>query len=333
MHRLLWRREPWSCARRDVSGTSHFLPSRDTRVREPSSSSGEWKYCCTSRPFWELVVVPASAAPVGRSLHQTRIPPSPPPRNTPSSVSSLNNNVQVSFSNPEPHQRPLFATKWITMSFLSFQRPSMKDGYLLGEQSDDDGSDIYEKPRASLPERWSSIPRSLLIYATITTCYSILITALFSRQMVRSKYAGPDIIYSKFCEHAQPFLGWPTKAPARKVMDYRLTGPTSVYPNQYHEHPYFGDPSVELDQRWINRLRCKQTSPPVYRCSWPSRFHNSPFPQGILALQPKRYPLGGRIGLSRNPNGIPRPTLHQIPPRDRLPEILLPQRHGGEEAW
>ena len=83
----------------------------------------------------------------------------------------------------------------------------MKDGYLLGEQSDDDSRDVFEKPRANLPERWSSIPRLFLICATITTCYSILITALFTRHMVRSKYAGPDIIYSKFCEHAELFLG------------------------------------------------------------------------------------------------------------------------------
>ena len=83
----------------------------------------------------------------------------------------------------------------------------MKDDYLLGEQSDDDSSENFEKPRASLPERRSSIPRLLLIYATITTCYSVLISALFSRQMVRSIYTGPDIIYSKFREHARPFLG------------------------------------------------------------------------------------------------------------------------------
>ena len=83
----------------------------------------------------------------------------------------------------------------------------MKDSYLLGEQSDDDSSDIFEKSRATLPERRSSLPRLLLICATITTCYSILITALFTRHMVRSKYAGPKIIYSMFCEHSQAFLG------------------------------------------------------------------------------------------------------------------------------
>ncbi|KAM0802734.1 hypothetical protein BDR22DRAFT_842113 [Usnea florida] len=125
------------------------------------------------------------------------------------------------------------------MPFFSFQRPSMKDGYLLGEQSDDDSSDIFEKPRTSLPERWSCIPRLLLICATATSCYSILITALFARHMVRSKYEGPNIIFT----------------PARKVMDYRLTGLMSVYPNLYHEDPYFGDPSAELDQNWIDRLR------------------------------------------------------------------------------
>ena len=93
------------------------------------------------------------------------------------------------------------------MPFLSFQRPSIKDGYLLGEQSDDDSSDIFEKPPASLPERRSSIPRLLFIYAIITTCYSILVTAFFARHMVISKYAGPDIIYSNSCKYPQPFLG------------------------------------------------------------------------------------------------------------------------------
>ena len=78
----------------------------------------------------------------------------------------------------------------------------MKDDYLLGEQSDDDSSDIFEKSRANLPEHPFSIPRLLLIYATVTTCYSILITALFARHMINSKYAGPNIIYSKFCEYS-----------------------------------------------------------------------------------------------------------------------------------
>ena len=131
----------------------------------------------------------------------------PPSRDTSSSFSLLNNNFQLSSSDREEHQHPLFATKLITMPFLSFQRPLIKDGYLLGEQSDDDSSDIFEKRRAILPERWSSIPRLLLICATVTSCYSILITALFTRHLVRSKYEGPDIIFSNFCENAQPFLG------------------------------------------------------------------------------------------------------------------------------
>ena len=93
------------------------------------------------------------------------------------------------------------------MPFLSFQRPSTKDGHLLGEHSDDDSSDIFEKPRAIIPERRSFISRLLLTCATITICYSVLITTLFSRYIVGCKYAGPNIIYSKFCEHSQKFLG------------------------------------------------------------------------------------------------------------------------------
>ena len=41
-------------------------------------------------------------------------------------------------------------------------------------------------------------------------------------------------------------------------MGYRLTGPIAAYPNEYHGDPFFGDPSPELDQRWIDRLRCKK---------------------------------------------------------------------------
>lgn len=93
------------------------------------------------------------------------------------------------------------------MPFLSFQQSSWKDGYLLGEQSDDEGSDVFEKSGASLPERRSSIPRLLLICITLVTCYSILISAALTSHMVRSKYAGPNIIYSKLCQHSQTMPG------------------------------------------------------------------------------------------------------------------------------
>lgn len=43
-------------------------------------------------------------------------------------------------------------------------------------------------------------------------------------------------------------------------MDYGLTGPISAYPNKYHGDPFFGDPSLELDQAWIDRLRCTKAS-------------------------------------------------------------------------
>lgn len=90
---------------------------------------------------------------------------------------------------------------YTTMPFLSSQQSSWKNGYLLGHQSDDEDSDVFDKSGASLPERRSSIPRLLLICTVLTTCYSILITAALGRYMVRSKYAGSDIIYSKLCEH------------------------------------------------------------------------------------------------------------------------------------
>lgn len=43
-------------------------------------------------------------------------------------------------------------------------------------------------------------------------------------------------------------------------MDYRLTGPISAYPNEYHRHPFFGDPSPELDYGCNDRLRCRKAS-------------------------------------------------------------------------
>ena len=43
-------------------------------------------------------------------------------------------------------------------------------------------------------------------------------------------------------------------------MGYQLSGPISTYPNEYHEDPFFGDPSPELDQRWIDHLKRKIVS-------------------------------------------------------------------------
>lgn len=43
-------------------------------------------------------------------------------------------------------------------------------------------------------------------------------------------------------------------------MDYRLSEPISLYPDEYHGDPFFGDPSPQLDQGWIDRLRCKKAS-------------------------------------------------------------------------
>ena len=40
-------------------------------------------------------------------------------------------------------------------------------------------------------------------------------------------------------------------------MNYQLTEPISAYPDGYREDPLFGDPSLELDQGWSDRLRCR----------------------------------------------------------------------------
>ena len=131
----------------------------------------------------------------------------------------------MSFSNPEGHLHPLFATVSKTMSFLNFQQPLMKDNYLLDEKSDDDSTDLLERSRPSLPKRRSSIPRLLFIFATITTCYSILITVVFTRHMIRSRYEGPNIIYSKSCEHSQTFLADLLKPQRGKLWITGLRGP------------------------------------------------------------------------------------------------------------
>ena len=82
---------------------------------------------------------------------------------------------------------------------MNLHKSSWKDGYLPGQQSDDEGSDLLEKSEPSLPER-RSIPRLLLICTTLAICYSVLITVALFRYMAGSKYSGPNVIYSKFYE-------------------------------------------------------------------------------------------------------------------------------------
>ena len=40
-------------------------------------------------------------------------------------------------------------------------------------------------------------------------------------------------------------------------MEYQLSGPIPAYPDEYRGDPFFGDPTLELDQRWIDHLRRK----------------------------------------------------------------------------
>ena len=40
-------------------------------------------------------------------------------------------------------------------------------------------------------------------------------------------------------------------------MEYQLSGPIPAYPDEYRGDPFFGDPTPELDQRWIDHLRRK----------------------------------------------------------------------------
>ena len=93
------------------------------------------------------------------------------------------------------------------MPFFSSQKSSWKDDYLLGQQSDDEDSDVFEKSGGSPPKSRSSTRRFLLICTIFATCYSILITAALIHHTVRSKYAGPNIIYSTCCIHFQTMPG------------------------------------------------------------------------------------------------------------------------------
>lgn len=93
------------------------------------------------------------------------------------------------------------------MPFFSFQRSSWKDGYLLGQQSDDEDSDVFEKSRESSPKSRLFTPRLLFICTILATGYSVLITAALTYRTVRSKYAGPNIIYSTCCIHSQTMPG------------------------------------------------------------------------------------------------------------------------------
>ncbi|KAL6716424.1 hypothetical protein ACLMJK_005991 [Lecanora helva] len=128
------------------------------------------------------------------------------------------------------------------MPFTYFQKPNSKSGHLLGQYDDDEEITIVES-RAGL--KWSrhcffeSLPRPILIWATFMTCYAILMTALLARQMISSKYEGPNLIYTRI------------------VMEYQVKGPISAYPDEYRGDPFFGDPSLELDQRWNDRMRCE----------------------------------------------------------------------------
>ena len=86
------------------------------------------------------------------------------------------------------------------MSFLNFQKPYWKDGYRLGQQSDDEGSEYCGTSVTRLPECRPYIPRMFLFYATLATCYSILVTVILTTHVLGAKYSGPSVIYSKFCQ-------------------------------------------------------------------------------------------------------------------------------------
>ena len=55
------------------------------------------------------------------------------------------------------------------------------------------------------------------------------------------------------------------------------------------------------------------------------RYHTA-LSRGVLALQPERHSSWRPIWISRHPNGLSRPALHQVPPQDSLPKLLLRQR-------
>lgn len=42
-------------------------------------------------------------------------------------------------------------------------------------------------------------------------------------------------------------------------MKYKVSQPLNMLPHKYHDDPFFGDPSPELDKRWLDRLKCELT--------------------------------------------------------------------------
>ena len=86
------------------------------------------------------------------------------------------------------------------MKFTCFQQSSADVDYLLSEQYEDEDTEVFEKSReSSLPQRrfLDRMPRAILAWTVMSTCYAILVTVILAVQMVKSKYEGPGIIYSK----------------------------------------------------------------------------------------------------------------------------------------
>lgn len=88
------------------------------------------------------------------------------------------------------------------MPFFGFQRSSEEEDYLLGQRSEDEGNDALEKSEAGFLEHRSSIPRLMLVFTTLAACFSVVMTVALAYDMIKSKYTGPNLIYSRLCEHS-----------------------------------------------------------------------------------------------------------------------------------
>ncbi|MCJ1313610.1 hypothetical protein MMC25_007289 [Agyrium rufum] len=122
----------------------------------------------------------------------------------------------------------------------NFRQIWQKGVYHPARQSEDEEFDDAEKSEATFPQqRQHPTSRTLYLWTAIAFGYSFLITVSLVHHILSSKHEGPKLIYT----------------PARDAMKYELVSAIQSFPNKYHEDPYFGDPTVELDLRWAERLK------------------------------------------------------------------------------
>ncbi|MCJ1246686.1 hypothetical protein MMC30_003895 [Trapelia coarctata] len=115
----------------------------------------------------------------------------------------------------------------------------MEEKALLENSSDlssEDGLSSTHLPPLKRRQSWLGV---LALHAILIIFCSVILTVALGQYGPSKENLGPGLIYT----------------PARPVMGYEVRGPIPDTTFKLHRDPYFGDPSPELDQRWIGRLR------------------------------------------------------------------------------